>query len=166
MLRLRNTTTGDLDFVLAAEQHPDNSPFVGQYSREQHQQMIMSPDTAHLIAERLIDRQVVGFLMMRGLISQHESIELRRLIITKKGQGYGRAALCLARTLAFEDCGAHRMWLDVKEHNHRARALYHSEGFVEEGTLRECIKYDGQFESLVIMSMLRPEYERLLQSAT
>jgi RimJ/RimL family protein N-acetyltransferase len=166
MLRLRNTTIDDLDFVLAAEQHPDNSPFVGQYSREQHQQIIMSPDTAHLIAERLIDRQVVGFLMLWSLNSQHESIELRRLIITEKGQGYGRAALRLARTLAFEDYGAHRMWLDVKEHNHRARALYRSEGFVEESTLRECIKYDGQFESLVIMSMLRPEYELLLQSTT
>jgi len=54
---------------------------------------------------------------------------------------------------------AHRLWLDVKSKNARARHLYQSEGFVEEGVMRECLLEDGHFESLVLMSMLRQEFE-------
>ena len=60
--------------------------------------------------------------------------------------------------LAFGELGAHRLWLDVKDFNERAIALYRSEGFVEEGRKRECVLVDGRYESLVLMSML--EHER------
>ena len=64
----------------------------------------------------------------------------------------------MVKRLAFEEFKAHRLWLDVKEHNVRARHLYESEGFVTEGVLRGCIKAEAGFESLVVMSMLRGEY--------
>jgi len=41
---------------------------------------------------------------------------------------------------------AHRLWLDVKEQNTRARAVYEKEGFRYEGTLRECLKGPEGFE--------------------
>ena len=59
---------------------------------------------------------------------------------------------------AFEEHGAHRLWLDVKPHNERARALYRSEGFVEEGVLRDALLTGDRFESLLVMSLLRPEW--------
>jgi len=40
----------------------------------------------------------------------------------------------------------------------RAQALYTSEGFVEEGRLRECVRLDEGHESLVVMSLLDREY--------
>jgi diamine N-acetyltransferase len=46
----------------------------------------------------------------------------------------------------------------VMDHNQRARALYESEGFHVEGTLRECVRVDGDFHSLIVLSMLRREY--------
>jgi RimJ/RimL family protein N-acetyltransferase len=48
----------------------------------------------------------------------------------------------------FDELGAHRLWLDVFEHNARARHVYRSMGFAEEGV-------DG---SLVVMSMGEDEY--------
>jgi RimJ/RimL family protein N-acetyltransferase len=63
--------------------------------------------------------------------------------------------------MAFRDLGAHRFWLDVKSLNERALALYRSEGFVEEGRLRESVRTDNGFDSLVVMSMLEPEYAAL-----
>ena len=68
--------------------------------------------------------------------------------MTEKGRGYGRATLALAIERAFEEHGAHRLWLDVKPHNERARSLYRSAGFVEEGMLRDALYYGGRFESL------------------
>jgi diamine N-acetyltransferase len=59
---------------------------------------------------------------------------------------------------AFDTLSAHRLWLDVKEHNTRARAVYAKEGFRYEGTLRECLKGPEGFESLVVMSVLEHEY--------
>jgi RimJ/RimL family protein N-acetyltransferase len=46
----------------------------------------------------------------------------------------------------------------VKEFNHAARALYRSEGFVEEGTLRECLTGPTGYESVLIMAILDSEY--------
>lgn len=48
--------------------------------------------------------------------------------------------------------------LDVKERNTRAQALYASEGFALEGRLRESVKVSGGYDSLIVMSMLQPEF--------
>ena len=157
-VRLRPTAEDDLDFVLAAERHPDNVPFVGQWTREQHTGAVEGPDAAHFIVEAAGQR--VGFVIVLGLENQDRSLLIQRLVITDKGRGYGRASLTEIVRLSFEQWGAHRLGLDVVGHNPRARHLYRSVGFVEEGTLRECYYYpeEGVFHSSVIMSMLDREY--------
>jgi RimJ/RimL family protein N-acetyltransferase len=80
------------------------------------------------------------------------------MVVQTKGGGYGRAALRVAKKVAFDDLGAHRFWLDVRTHNTRARSLYDSEGFVVEGTLRECVRGARGFDSLLVMSMLQVEF--------
>jgi diamine N-acetyltransferase len=57
------------------------------------------------------------------------------------------------------DLHAHRFWLDVKALNVRAQALYASEGFVEEGRLRESVRLADGYESLIVMSLLDREYQ-------
>lgn len=59
---------------------------------------------------------------------------------------------------AFDELAAHRLWLDVFEHNARARHVYRSVGFSEEGVLRECVKQQERYASLVVMSILEDEY--------
>ena len=80
-----------------------------------------------------------------------------------KGQGAGRRCVRLLKQMAFRDLHAHRFWLDVKLLNIRALALYASEGFVEEGRLRESVRInqDGAdgYDSLVVMSLLDREYQ-------
>jgi diamine N-acetyltransferase len=156
-LRLRPTGEDDLDYVVAAEADPDNSPFLAPSPREEHLGFLRDPRQRHLIAEA--GGRPVGFVLLR-LHPEQRAVELRRLAVTEKGRGYGRAALWLAMALAFEEHDAHRLWLDVKPHNERARSLYRSAGFVEEGLLRDALYYGDVFESLVIMSVLRPEWTR------
>jgi RimJ/RimL family protein N-acetyltransferase len=159
-IRLRRTTEADLDFVLAVEHAPDNRSSINPWTREQHVQALSNDDLAHFIIETDTDGQPIGYIILAGLAQGHQSIEFRRIVITAKGQGYGKAALRLVKTLAFEEWQAHRLWLDVKEHNARARHVYAAEGFIVEGLLRECLKTEDHFESLVIMSMLSREYEK------
>ncbi len=156
-IRLRHTRESDLDFVLAAEQDEENRPFVKVWTREQHLAALASEDISHLIIESAGDGSV-GYVILAGLSDANRSVEVRRVVVTVKGRGYGKGALRLINDLVFVKLEAHRLWLDVKEHNARARHVYESEGFVTEGVLRECLKTETGFESLVVMSILRNEY--------
>lgn len=156
---LRPTTPADLDFVLAAEQHPDNRPFILPWSRERHITALGDSDMAHRIVERATDGKPIGFFMLAGRSNLHRSIEFRRAVVTAKGEGYGRSTVHAIKRLAFTELNAHRLWLDVMENNARARRLYQSEGFVVEGVLRECLRTDSRYQSLVVMSILAPEYQ-------
>ncbi|MGI8732203.1 MAG: GNAT family N-acetyltransferase [Pyrinomonadaceae bacterium] len=164
-IRLLRTSENDLDFVLSAEQSSENRSFVSVWAREQHLGALTSEDLSHLIIENTTDGSRVGYVILAGLADANQSIEFRRIVVTEKGKGYGKEALRLVKKLAFEELKAHRLWLDVKEHNVRARHLYESEGFVGEGVLRECIKAEVGFESLVVMSMLCSEYHDAQQGA-
>jgi len=157
-VRLRPTMTSDLEFVLSLEQDPENLAFITPWERTQHEAAIRFPDFRHFIIEGGPDLNAAGFLILIGCRSRHQSIELKRMVVQAKGAGVGRAALRVAKKVAFDDLGAHRFWLDVKGRNNRAKSLYDGEGFVVEGLLRDAVKVADGFDSLIVMSMLRPEF--------
>jgi RimJ/RimL family protein N-acetyltransferase len=157
-IELRKTTDKDLSFVIAAETDDENRRFITSWSEEKHRVALNDTNIQHLIIESKPNNQRVGFVILAGLRGEHRNIEFMRLVITEKGQGYGKAAVQTVKRHAFEILVAHRLWLDVKEHNTRARRLYENEGFRYEGTLRECLKVPEGFESLVVMSLLEQEY--------
>ena len=158
-LRLRETTPEDLDFVLTAEADDDTRPFILPWSMRQHLDALRDPDVGHLICKTASDDRPVGFVILAGLENPHGSLEFRRIVITEKGRGFGREAVELVKQLVFERMGAHRLWLDVKVGNGRAKKLYESAGFIAEGTLRECLKGETGYESLTVMGMLRQEWK-------
>ena len=88
----------------------------------------------------------------------HRSIEIMRIVVRTPGRGLGRQILEEVIRIAFEELSAHRLWLDVFEHNARAHHLYKSLGFVEEGVLREAVYRDGKHYSQILMSLLDREY--------
>jgi RimJ/RimL family protein N-acetyltransferase len=157
-VRLRPTMQSDLEYVVSLERDPENLPFITPWERTQHEAAIRFPDFRHFIVEAGPALDAAGFVILIGCRSPHQSLELKRMVVQAKGQGIGRAALRMAKKMAFDDLGAHRFWLDVKRRNTRAKALYDSEGFVPEGELREAVRVQGGFESLVVMSMLATEF--------
>ena len=156
-ISLRKTEEKDLDYVLAAEHDPANRMFVIPWSRDEHRQALVKPDLAHLIVQ---GERELGYVILAGLQDPNETIEFRRIVITEKGKGFGKRAVQLVKELAFERYRANRLWLDVKEGNQRAQSLYASQGFVVEGVLRQSLKTETGYDSLVVMSLLREEYER------
>jgi diamine N-acetyltransferase len=159
-LRLRPTMLSDLDFVISVEQDPANRPFITPWDRTQHEGAIRFPDFRHFVVEAGPAYAAAGFVILQGCRNPHRSIELKRIVLQASlhGQGLGRRCLRLLAQMAFRDLGAHRFWLDVKARNTRAQALYRSEGFVEEGRLRESVRTDDGYDSLVVMSMLESEH--------
>ena len=165
-LRLRPTMLSDLDFVISVERDSRNLPFITPWERTQHEGAVRFPDFRHFLVEGGDDYAPIGFVILQGCRNPQRSVELKRLVLQTKGQGLGRACVRLLKAMAFRDLHAHRFWLDVKQLNTRALALYASEGFVEEGRLRESVRVsiDGAdgYDSLVVMSMLDREYQARL----
>jgi diamine N-acetyltransferase len=155
----------DLEFVLSLERDPENLPYITPWEGIQHEAAIRFPDFRHFIIETGPDLEAGGFLILIGCRNQHHSIELKRMVVRDKNQGFGRAALRVVKKTAFDDLGAHRLWLDIKKRNTRARSLYDSEGFQKEGELRDAVKVQGGFDSLVVMSMLQGEFSQRREHA-
>ena len=162
-LRLRPTMLSDLDFVATVETDARNRPFISPWDRTQHEGALRFPDFRHFIVEAGAEGARDGFVILQGCRNPHRSVELKRLVLQSKGQGHGRLCVRWLKQMAFRDLHAHRFWLDVKMLNARALALYASEGFVEEGRLRESVRLSSQgadgYDSLVVMSMLDREYQ-------
>ena len=164
-LALRPTMLSDLEFVVAVETDAANLPFITPWDRTQHEGAVRFPDFRHFIVESGPGFERVGFVILQGCRNPHRSVELKRLVLQRDAQGHGvgRACVRLLKRMAFADLHAHRFWLDVKSLNERALQLYRSEGFVEEGRLRESVRLmatgaDG-YDSLVVMSLLDREFQ-------
>jgi len=101
----------------------------------------------------------VGFM---NINHREQNAELGILIGEKNqwGQGYGREAIRLALDFGFSELNLHRVYLRVDASNTQAIRCYLSCGFVEEGRLRDTVYHQGHFEDQLIMSVLRPEYQR------
>jgi diamine N-acetyltransferase len=161
-LRLRPTMLSDLDFVISVETDVQNLPFITPWEHTQHEGAVRFPDFRHFIVEAGEGYDAAGFVILQGCRNPHGSVELKRVVLQPKGQGLGRECVRQLKRMAFRDLRAHRFWLDVKQLNTRAVALYQSEGFIEEGRLRESVRVtlngaDG-YDSLIVMSLLDREY--------
>ena len=75
-----------------------------------------------------------------------------------QGNGHGRDAVRAALRIAFEEMGVNKVELQVWHFNTRARGLYASLGFVEEGVRRAAVYHRSAFHDQVLMGMLRDEY--------
>ena len=165
---VRPTTSADLAFVLATERHPDNACYITQWSEAQHAAAISSTDhlhpvmrsgqnDAHFIAQQAA--RSVGYCILQGLCDPHRSLLLKRIVIGPKGQGYGRQLLRWVKQYTFETLGYHRLWLDVLVSNQRAQKLYFSEGFLQEGVMREAYRTEArQYEDMLILALLEADY--------
>jgi len=160
-MNLRTATTADISFIIGIEHSPEFHEYIGRWTNEEHVAEMRNPDTRYLIA--LDDSgDSIGYIILRGLQSEHRNIELKRIVVQSPGQGHGRQVLRLLLEKVFEELGAHRVWLDVFESNHRAQHVYSSLGFQQDGIFREAVYRDGRYHSLMLMSMLDREYLKTL----
>jgi RimJ/RimL family protein N-acetyltransferase len=76
------------------------------------------------------------------------------------GRGLGTEATRLVTDYAFAVVGVHRIELEVYAFNPRARHVYERVGFVYEGTMRDALRWDGEWIDCHLMAMLSSDWER------
>ncbi len=97
--------------------------------------------------------EVVGyFVAMPGF----EEMHLLNITVAAAHEGRGHARAMLAQLYALcEPYGATALWLEVRESNARARALYLREGFAEAGRRRDYYPAPlGKREDAILMTRL------------
>ena len=74
-------------------------------------------------------------------------------------KGYGTEAVKLLLQHGFETLNLNRIYLRVYSTNLRAKRSYEKAGFVMEGTMRQAVYRNGKYSDILIMGMLRSEWE-------
>ncbi|MCR0984668.1 GNAT family N-acetyltransferase [Roseomonas populi] len=155
---LRRATGADLAYVMAVEATPGHDAFINAQPREEHEAQLATPAFAYFVAEA--EGDPVGFAILSDMTELRGNRCLKRLALARPGGGLGRPIFRVVTDWAFANTPAHRFWLHALHTNLRAIHLYASEGFTEEGRLRQARpREDGTRADLVLMSMLRPEWE-------
>ncbi len=106
--------------------------------------------------------EMLGEIVLNEIDEDARSANLRlALLPNARGRGYGRESIALVLGFAFVAADGpklHRVSLDVLAINPRAKALYDSLGFREEGRLREVYRDGDRWVDAIVMSILEHEY--------
>jgi RimJ/RimL family protein N-acetyltransferase len=114
-----------------------------------------------MIVTRDGDRPV-GVTGLNDIDFRNRSAQFGILIGVKEcwGRGYGTEAARLIVDHAFATLNLHRVWLRVGEQNERGYRSYLRVGFQKEGVMRQAYYREGRYWDLIVMSILRPEWEK------
>ena len=179
MMRLRPMVAGDADRLWESLHDPEGMRLSGTTARFTRTQI---DEWAATVGDRegrydwaitpgavrdgeLVSDEMIGEIVLNELDEVSRSANLRlQMLPDYRGRGYGREAIEQVLTFAFlgvpDDPGPrlHRVGLDVLSINPRAKALYASLGFVEEGRLREVYRDGGTWADAIVMSILEDEF--------
>jgi ribosomal protein S18 acetylase RimI-like enzyme len=157
---LQPARSTDIPLIMAIERIPGFDRLVGRWSEEDHLAALGAPGYAYLLGMNAAGERA-AFAIIRDLNDAHGNVCLKRIAVAVPGQGTGSRFLHLVVRWVFTKTDAYRLWLDVIADNARARHVYLSHGFVEEGLLRNAYKLaDESRLDLVLMSLLRPDWLR------
>ncbi len=101
----------------------------------------------------------IGLISLWDRSIPHQAAELSIWVGEgHRNGGNGTEALRLALRHAFGAMGLHKIYLRVLEYNARAIRTYEKCGFEIEGTLRDEMKVQGRWYSLIYMGLLADEF--------
>jgi RimJ/RimL family protein N-acetyltransferase len=130
---------------------------------EEETKSIRSDETNMLFHIRtLADDRLIGFVVIHH-IEWNNAVGLISIGIGDpdyRSKGYGQEVMQLAMNYAFNELNLYRLGLDVIGDNPRAIHLYEKLGFRHEGAKRKAVHRDGVRVDLLIMGILREEWNK------
>lgn len=158
-LFITEAVESEINTVIAMESHKDNRDFLWVGTYEEHKAEIEDKNHQLLVFKRKEDWAIIGYALIR-FDFKSEVLELRRIAISEKSNGYGREAILALLKSAFEERNINRFWLDVYPDNTIGIQLYTKLGMHCDGVLRQNYKAERGYLDQIIYSMLRSEYFR------
>jgi len=152
-------TSAKLGFIMAAERTEGYEDLVGRSDEAWHRAALADPRYAYFLALR--DDEPLGFVILRDWNAPDQVTHIKRIVITRPGQGFGKAFLNLILDEVFGKTQAHRLSLGLFPHNLRARRAYEGVGFKAEGVSRGSAYFHGVHHDELVMAILKPEWRAL-----
>lgn len=103
--------------------------------------------------------QTVGHISMGGISEQNRLGRISRVLVGQgTGRGYCAAMVRALLRIGFEELHLHRIELGVYDFNRAAIRCYEKCGLRIDGVLRDVVRHDDAYWSLVEMSILEGEW--------
>ncbi|WP_322506809.1 GNAT family protein [Anaerolinea sp.] len=170
-LRLRPIQRSDLPFFVEWLNDPEVRQFITatiplslEEEEQWYEQMLKQPKPERPFAIEVREEgewQLIGNITLFDLSWVNRSAEVGILIGDKRfwNRGYGREAMRLMVQHAFETLNLNRVYLRVDVENIRGIKSYEQAGFVKEGILRQANYRNGKYSDMMVMSVLRSEWQ-------
>lgn len=127
MVRIRRAVPGDLEAIVAIElRHATTAHWTWR-----HYEQLLAPDSKRLALVAELDQQIAGFLVARRVADEYD-IEYIAVLPELQRQGLGGALLGHFVDIAIQE-NVCEIFLEVRESNTAARALYRKWCFSEAG---------------------------------
>lgn len=142
-MNYRPMVESDLDEVAAIERTAHSHP----WTRNQFAGSLAAGHRGLLMID---DEKIVGYGVTMPLPDEAELLDIT-VLPSRQRQGLGRkllGELCRCE----KTTGATRLYLEVRESNAAARALYAASGFVEIGRRRDYYPSEGGREAAILMA--------------
>lgn len=109
------------------------------------------------------DQAIIGEVVINEFDPETNSANFRMAIFRSEywGQGIGSWVVQEMVNYAFEERQLNRLSLEVFSFNPRAQKAYQKAGFIEEGRLREAVKGPEGYADIILMAMLRSDWDQL-----
>jgi RimJ/RimL family protein N-acetyltransferase len=108
-----------------------------------------------------IDGVHIGNIDLRDIQPENRTAEIGIMIGEKDywSRGYGSDAVRTLAGFAFRQMNLQRVYLRTYEYNERGQRAFQKAGMTVEGRLRRHVYMDGRYWDVILMGLLREEYE-------
>lgn len=111
---------------------------------------------------RLGSNDDIGTCGLRGIDRVNGNAELSIFMLRGSwGKGLGTDAVDALCDFGFGELRLERIYLHVFDYNPRAIRSYQKSGFVQEAVLRNSRFHRGRHHDVIVMSLIRPDWEAL-----
>jgi len=128
------------------------------------EEKIFDNKTSNYLAICLKDsEEMIGYLSIINIDWRNRNAEWGGIIIGNKEhqrKGYSKEAAYLMLDFIFNELGMNRFYGYWLESNKASIQMGLKLGFKQEGILRECIYKNGKYNNLLLLSILKKEFEK------
>jgi len=173
-VRLRSVELSDLDEILKHWNNMELRNFVGASSlgpasRNDEEEWIKNTwkerrekRTYTFAIEKTSETRLIGTVSLLNCdwVNRCASLGIAIYKQEDRGKGYGHDAINLLLDFAFNTLNLNRVELETLDFNQRAQRCFKKVGFKEVGRKRKAHLVDGEYHNLLIMDILREEWNK------
>jgi len=173
LINLREVEKRDLDEIMKWVNKKEINKYLSYFlypvSREEEEKFLEKAMSQNDAEKNLVIEtkggEYLGQINLHNIDWKNRNAELG-IVIGKEdywSKGYGTDAIKTLLDYAFHQLNIYKIYLRVFEYNQRGIRCYQKCGFKEEGRLRKGHFYEGTFYDVIVMGLLKDEFESLNQ---